>query len=244
MSTPHDRATLYAAVDQRYSDAHPEAPRRIDPADIGDQPWIDVWNSVLHEVISEATDYWFFIEYPLAPERLDPNDSMHRGYIAEWIRIRDEILGDGGLNLSEEAAERYETIAANEPPPPDRSELEARAEDDARRDPELLMNEFNTASGEVREQLDNTLRSDGRQPDQAVVDFIEDQLDTARRMYMKHYFATDDHWISPRRSFEDGVGLRDLGIEVRVVGSDRHPRIGLVGGGTAGDWSFEGAARQ
>jgi hypothetical protein len=110
------------------------------------------------------------------------------------------------------------------------------------------MDELNTAAGEVREQLDNALRSDDHEPDPAATDFIEDQLDIARRMYMQHYFDTHDHWISTRQTFEpttgQGVGLRELGIEMRVVGDDRRPKIGLVGGATTGDWSFDGAPKQ
>ena len=104
MTTPNDRTTLHAEVDERYHYRNPTAPYTIDPNDPAHQQWIPVWIEIRDEVLIAATNEHFFDQYPAAPQHLDPNDPGQQLYVMEWVRIRDQILGDGVTNANSDSS--------------------------------------------------------------------------------------------------------------------------------------------
>jgi hypothetical protein len=234
MGHPWDRTTLYAEIDRQYRDAFPWAPQRIDPGNPEHREWQDTWNRIEEQVLNAATDFWFFIEYPQAPERLDPDDFAHRGYVAEWIRLRDRILGDGVV-LSEEGLERAEHVDDDQTA----DSVIGLGPHEAGDETTLFPDEFRAAAAVIREDFHDMQSGDDHEPDPATADFVYEQLEVAQAAYLGNHFDHHDHWVSTRRTFDTGIGFNDLGVEVRVVGPDRHPRIGLVGSmrSTGGGWT-------
>jgi hypothetical protein len=227
MATPHDRTTLHAEVDERYHSRNPTAPYTIDPDDATHRQWVDVWIEIRDEVLIAATNEHFFDLYPGAPAHLDPNDPAQELYVKEWIRIRDQILGDGVTDPNADTAvPTDEAQAAPTEPSAD---------------------QFDQEAARVRDYLKGNLEVNQLPTDSAPVKFIDEQLDVARSLYLGRHFDRHDEWTSETRDFDVGVGFNNLGLQVRVVGSDRSVRIGLVGDGPSdvGGWQgYPGAPSQ
>lgn len=221
---PYNRATLNDETDERYHARHPDGPFQIDPNDPSQQGWVNAWLEIRNEVLAAATDHYFFEQYPGAPARLDPNDSTHAFYVNEWIRIRDEILG-GGVIEPRDPTDTSSTTTTTEPP----------------------ISEFDAAADRVRQELTFLLGLANATLDSEPGKHVLAQLDMARSLYLGHHFDHHDEWTSPTRSFDEGVGFYDFGLQVRVVGPNRSVRMGLVGNGPSdvGGWqTYSGAPTQ
>ena len=229
MTTPHDRTSLHAEVDERYHYGNPTAPYTIDPDDPSHRQWVDVWIEIRDAVLIAATNEYFFDQYPGAPEHLDPNDPGQQLYVLEWVRIRDQILGDGVTNPNTDSSAN----TTEEPSPATIAEPSAE--------------QFDQQADRVRDYLKGTLEVNQLPTDSPPVKFIEEQLDVARSLYLGRHFDRHDEWTSTTRDFDTGVGFNNLGVQVRVVGADRALRMGLVGDGPSdvGGWQgYPGAPTQ
>lgn len=229
MTTPHDRTTLHEEVDERYHYRNPTAPYTIDPDDPTHQAWIPVWIEIRDEVLIAATNEHFFEQYPGAPQHLDPNDPGQQLYVMEWVRIRDQILGDGVTNPNSDPS----TNPSEETAPATPTQPSAE--------------QFDQEAARVRDYLKGTLEVNQLPTDSPPVKFIDEQLDVARSLYLGRHFDRHDEWTSTTRDFDTGVGFNNLGVQVRVVGADRAPRMGLVGDGPSdvGGWQgYPGAPTQ
>jgi len=229
MTTPHDRTTLHAEVDERYHSRNPTAPYTIDPDDSTHQPWIPVWIEIRDEVLVAATNEHFFEQYPAAPAHLDPNDPAQDFYVKEWIRIRDEILGDGVTSATADTSTDTS----------DTSQVATA---------QLSADQFDQEATRVRDYLKGSMDVNQMSAhDAAPITFIDEQIDVARSLYLGRHFDRHDVWTSETRDFDVGVGFNNLGLQVRVVGADRSVRMGLVGDGPSdvGGWQgYLGAPTQ
>jgi hypothetical protein len=228
MTLPHDRTTLHEQVDERYHYTNPTAPYTIDPDDPAHRQWVDVWIEIRDEVLIAATNQYLVDQYPDAPRQLDPNDPAQDHYVKEWLRIRDEILGDGVTTPNSDPA-----MTTDEPAPATPAEPSA--------------DQFDREADHVRDYLKGALEMNQLPTDAPPVQFIDEQLDVARSLYLGRHFDRHDEWTSTTRDFDTGVGFNNLGVQVRVVGTDRSLRMGLVGDGPSdvGGWQgYPGAATQ
>ena len=159
MTTPNDRTTLHAEVDERYHYRNPTAPYTIDPDDPAHQQWIPVWIEIRDEVLIAATNEHFFDQYPAAPQHLDPNDPGQQLYVMEWVRIRDQILGDGVTKSNSDSSPN----TSEEPAPATTAEPPAE--------------QFDQEASRVRDYLKGSLELNQLPTDAPPVKFIEEQLD-------------------------------------------------------------------
>jgi hypothetical protein len=199
---------------------------------------VDAWTEIEQRLLNKATDHWFRLEYPYAPDRLDPNDPTQVGFMDAWVYVRDSIM-----------ASSYVPSTAAQPgaDPDEQPDVQPDVEPEAQPGASLFVDEWTAAEVAARQFVRDSQEVERSDPNPDVNRFVDDQLDTARALYLGHYFDIHDHWISPTRSFDGGVGFNDLGVEVRVMGPERHPRIGLVGNGpsSVGGWeTYRGAATE
>ena len=193
--------------------------RALGPDNPDHQSWVDEWLRIRDEVLNETTNHYFFEQYPAAPAHLDPDDTDQVGYVAEWLRIRDELLGDG-VTQAQSAADPAPVVSA----PP--------------------LNEFDQAAATVTEELRSLHEISRLSPDSDAARHVAYWLDIGRSMYQGRHFDHHDEWTSSTADFDIGPGCMSFGIQIRVVGSSRSPRIGLVGSGPSdvGGWqNYNGA---
>ena len=229
MTTPNDRTTLHAEVDERYHYRNPTAPYTIDPDDPAHRQWVDAWIEIRDEVLVAATNEHFFDQYPGAPQHLDPNDPGQQLYVLEWVRIRDQILGDGVTNLNTDLSAN----TSEEPAPATTAEPSAE--------------QFDQEASRVRDYLKGNLEMNQLPTDSPPVKFIEEQLDVARSLYLGRHFDRHDEWTSTTRDFDTGVGSTTSACRCAWSELTGPLRMGLVGDGPSdvGGWQgYPGAPTQ
>ena len=101
------QADLYAEVDRRFKNEHPEAPDRLDPNDANQQAFVHRWLEWRDYVLNEWTDQVFFEYFPHAG-KLDPANPADADLIEYWKDIQHQInSGESG---------RWNWTAAPTPP--------------------------------------------------------------------------------------------------------------------------------
>ncbi len=80
------------AVDSRFFERHPDAPRKLDPNDPSQAALVADWLAIRDEMLNEWTDYYFFEFYPGAPRQLNANDPADHDLIEFWNDIHHQLL--------------------------------------------------------------------------------------------------------------------------------------------------------
>jgi hypothetical protein len=109
-------AQMNEAVDARFFEQHPDAPRKLDPNDPAQAPLVADWLKIRDDMLNEWTDYYFFEFYPDAPRQLDSNDPAHHDLIEFWNDIHHQLLTGQPGRWSWDSAVPRTADASAEPP--------------------------------------------------------------------------------------------------------------------------------
>lgn len=86
------REQVNEAVDARFFEKHPDAPRKLDPNDPAQAGLVANWLEIRDQLVNEWTDQYFFGFFPGAPAKLNSSDPADADLIAYWNDIHHQLL--------------------------------------------------------------------------------------------------------------------------------------------------------
>jgi hypothetical protein len=226
------REQLNHEVDRRFFAANPGAPARLDPDDPSHAALVNDWLERRDDLLNEWVGDVFRRFYPDAG-RLDPNDSNDAQLIEFWLDIRDAIRDGTPPRYNWDADP---TVAGDV--------TTSDAGNDRATPPVPDIDEYDRLAGVLKANLRALQEINSMAADSDASRHLAHWLDIGRSMYHGAYFATHDEWTSPTQNFDGGTGFTDFGVQIRVVGTDRALRMGMVGTGPSdvGGWErYNGA---
>lgn len=85
---------LYALVDERFREAHPDAPERLDAEGDEHAELRDDWGRIHAGLVNELANRIYWDAFPDAPVVIDPHQPGHRRYADAWNDIHAQLLAN------------------------------------------------------------------------------------------------------------------------------------------------------